>query len=194
MLPGIRDRAEQFLRYGFFASDAPDMFDALAVDAHWGYYADGSIVDRLHNDVIAPARRRGYERIWLLGVSLGGYGSLLYAERFAQDLSGIILLAPYLGDRRLATRIREAGGLGAWSADAAAAEPFVQGWQTLQELAPFDRLPITLGYGIGDRLAETYDPLVQALPVSHIYTAAGGHRWKTWLSLWTNIKAAGVIQ
>ena len=194
MLPGIRDRAEQFLQHGFLASETRDAFDVLAVDAHWGYYADGSIVERLRDDVILPAQRRGYERIWLLGVSLGGYGSLLYAERFPEDLRGIILLAPYLGDRRLATQIREAGGLSAWSADEAAGEPFVEGWRSLQELTRLNRLTIMLGYGTADRLAATYDPLAQALPASQIYTAAGGHRWGTWLSLWTKIKEAGVVQ
>ncbi len=134
MLPGLRDRAEVFLEAGFFAAPAGG-FDMLAADAHSGYYADGTLVGRLHEDVIAPARRSGYKQIWLLGVSLGGYGSLLYAEQYPEEIDGIVLLAPYLGGRRFATEISEAGGLTSWSGDTLDGERFAAGWRSLHKLA-----------------------------------------------------------
>jgi len=111
MLPGMGDRAEAFLTAGFL--DAGDQwgFDILAVDAHYGYYVERSLIPRLHEDIIIPARASGYERIWLLGVSMGGFGSLLYAEQHPEAIDGIILLAPYIGDPALANEIEAAGGL-----------------------------------------------------------------------------------
>jgi pimeloyl-ACP methyl ester carboxylesterase len=194
MLPGIRDEAEQFLNAGFVARNGAEGFDVLAVDAHWGYYADGTIVERLHEDVIEPARRRGYEHIWLLGVSLGGYGSLLYAEQFPDDIRGVVLLAPFLGGRKLAAEINEAGGLRAWSSDGLQGGRFAAGWRSLQKLSRRDPAMIILGYGVSDRYAENYDPLVQVLPASQVYTVEGEHRWTTWTPLWSEIKATGTIQ
>jgi len=44
--------------------------DMVSVDAHVGYYMNGTIVTRLKQDVIDPARAEGYERVWLVGNSL----------------------------------------------------------------------------------------------------------------------------
>ena len=52
-------------------------FDVISVDAHFGYYKNRDLVPRLHDDVITPAQQNGYEKIWLLGVSMGGMVSNL---------------------------------------------------------------------------------------------------------------------
>src|SRR5687767_673482 len=97
MLPGIKDRAEQFLVAGFVDGGATsDAFDVVVVEPELSDYLSGSIVERLRTDVIEPAQARGYDDIWLLGVSIGGYGSLLYAGEFPADIRGVVLLAPYL--------------------------------------------------------------------------------------------------
>jgi pimeloyl-ACP methyl ester carboxylesterase len=189
MLPGIGDRAEAFLSTGFVDGFANDSFDLLAVDAHWRYYSTGSVVRRLREDVIEPALARGYRNIWLLGVSLGGYGSLLYVDRFPDHIAGIILLSPYLGGRRLAREIDAAGGLEAWSGDAARPERFERAWRSLKKLCATDSTVI-LGFGESDRLAERYTPLLAALQPSQIYMANGGHEWTTWAPLWSEIKEA----
>src|SRR3569832_2314748 len=56
-LPGIGDLAEDFERRGFIAEMRRHGIkaDALAIDAHYGYYASRAIHDRLTQDVIASA-------------------------------------------------------------------------------------------------------------------------------------------
>jgi hypothetical protein len=46
--------------------------DMLLVDAHLGYYAARTVLERLRQDVIGPARAR-YESIRLIGVSMGDW-------------------------------------------------------------------------------------------------------------------------
>ncbi len=188
MLPGIKDRAEQFLVAGFVGDDAAaDAFDVLVVEPAMSDYVRGTLVERLRAEVIGPARARGYSEIWLLGVSIGGYGSLLYAGEFPADIRGIVLLAPYLGGRRVPRAITAAGGLATWRA-AAHERPFLDGWRALKALTKRSNATILLGFGGQDRLAATYAPLLEALPQSQIYTADGGHEWTTWAPLWQEIK------
>jgi pimeloyl-ACP methyl ester carboxylesterase len=185
MLPGIKDSAEQFLVAGFVDA-ANQRFDVLVVEPEIADYVRGTLVERLRAQVIAPARTR-YDEIWLLGVSIGGYGSLLYADAFPADISGVVLLAPYLGGRRLPRAIAAAGGLEAWPA-AARRRPFARGWRALKRLTQRADATLVLGFGGSDRLAETYVPLLEALPPSRVYTVDGGHAWTTWTPLWRKIE------
>jgi alpha-beta hydrolase superfamily lysophospholipase len=69
----------------------------------------------LHDAVIAPGMARGYRRLWLLGISVGGMGALLYtAARFA-SVDGLVLLAPFLGTPGTLAEVSAAGGITAWS-------------------------------------------------------------------------------
>ena len=86
MLPGRGDRASSFVTAGFVDIADRHQFDVLAVDAHFGYYAERILVERLHEDIIAPAKARGYENIWLLGISMGGLGALLYAAEYPNEI------------------------------------------------------------------------------------------------------------
>ena len=97
MLPGRGDRAENFVKADFVEIGNRQHFDVIAVDAHFGYYNERNLIPRLHDDIIVPAKKRGYENIWMLGVSMGGFGSLLYAAEHPEMVSGVILLAPFLG-------------------------------------------------------------------------------------------------
>ena len=188
MLPGIKDRAERFLVAGFVGDDAAaEAFDVLVVEPQMSDYVRGTLVERLRAEVIGPARARGYDEIWLLGVSIGGYGSLLYANEFPADIQGIVLLSPYLGGRGVPRAITAAGGLDDWRATTHE-RPFLDGWRALKGLTERSDTTILLGFGGQDRLAETYAPLLEALPRSQIYTADGGHEWTTWTPLWQEIK------
>lgn len=186
MLPGIKDRAEQFLVAGFVDA-ASEPFDVVVVDPDVSDYFRGTFPERLRAEVIEPAQARGYREIWLVGVSIGGYGSLLYAAEHPADISGIVLLAPYLGSRRLERAIEDAGGLDAWAATAPNS-PFAKGWIAVRALAQRPGSTILLGFGGEDELAETYGPLLATLPPSRVYTIAGGHEWTTWAPLWDEIK------
>jgi len=192
MLPGRGDRAEIFEASGFLDGAEHWNFDVLTVDAHFGYYRERSLIRRLHEDIIAPARAHGYDNIWLLGVSMGGFGSLLYANRHSDNIGGVILLAPFLGDPELPRRIDAAGGLHAWSgADAPGfSDPEIGIWSWLKHASNgANGSRVILGYGRSDRLAEAYGPLIEALDPSQIYRIDGGHSWTTWRPLWSRIVA-----
>jgi len=189
MLPGIKDRAEQFLVAGLVGGIGPaESFDVVVVEPELSDYVRGTLVERLRTEVIEPARARGYNDIWLLGGSIGGFGSLLYAGEFPADIRGVVLLAPYLGGRRVPRAIAAAGGFEAWRA-ASGPSPFVDGWVALQTLLQRTDATVVLGFGGDDRLAATYAPLLATLPRSQIYTVDGGHAWTTWAPLWQEIKA-----
>src|SRR5205085_5014027 len=62
--------------------DADVVLTGLAL----GYYLEGLAEQRLH-DVIAPARRRGYTQVWLVGASLGGMGAILYDRAYPGEVN-----------------------------------------------------------------------------------------------------------
>jgi len=192
MLPGMGDRADTFIKTGFLRAGEPQDFDVLAVDAHFGYYRDRSLVIRLHEDIIVPAESAGYEHIWLLGISMGGFGSLLYAEQHPDMVAGVILLAPFLGEPETAQEISAAGGLQSWSrGDASGLEARVLDvWTWLKDATTgAGGTPIVLGFGHSDRLSKSYGPLIEALEPSRVYQMDGGHKWTTWSPLWARISA-----
>jgi pimeloyl-ACP methyl ester carboxylesterase len=118
-LPGRRDRASDFVRHGFVAMAqcrVPGL-DCVAVDATICYYFDGSIADRLHREIVRPARTLPYHEIWLVGVSMGGLGAFFHERMHPGEITGFILLAPFVGeDRKLFKEIDAAGGAEAWAA------------------------------------------------------------------------------
>ena len=100
-LPGVGDVLEDFERNRFmeavWASGRPA--NIIVADLHAGYYFRFNVLDRLHKDVIEPARSCGYQSIRLVGISLGGFGALLYTMEKTADIQGLMLLAPYLSRR-----------------------------------------------------------------------------------------------
>src|SRR5690625_6784033 len=75
---------ESFPNHGFVATGSELDIDMLAADAHFGYYRERTFVQRLHEDIILPARQQGYQHIWLLGLSMGGFGAVLYCNEHPQ--------------------------------------------------------------------------------------------------------------
>jgi pimeloyl-ACP methyl ester carboxylesterase len=198
LLPGRRDRPEDFGRSGFpeTAARAGATVDMVAVGAHLGYYFKGMIVDRLHEDVIAPARKR-YDRIWLVGVSVGGTGSLAYAERHPENVDGIVLLAPFLGEEKVIAEITAAGGLRGWQPPDPLAEDDYQRrlwrWLKRYENGSQGQIPLYLGYGTRDSFARANGLLGEVLPPEGVFTVAGGHDWKAWRALWEAFVRTGAL-
>lgn len=126
-LPGAWDVAEDFQRFGFVSQvrDRGLAADIVAVDSHVGYFNNGSIAERVRDEVVTPAREAGYRSIWLVGISLGGLGSMLHASRHP-GVDGIVALAPYLATRDVIAEVRQAGGLAAWAGNA---EPAAGDWE-----------------------------------------------------------------
>lgn len=187
-LPGIGDLAEDFVRNGFIADLRRHGIhaDAVAIDAHYGYYASRAIHTRLAEDVIAAAQDAGYERIWLAGISLGGFGATSFAALHAPQLAGLLLLAPYLGGGELVKEITAAGGIRNWEPGEVQESDYTRAvWAWLkEEHASPQALPIYLGYGKRDMFARANSLLAEVLPDTHVHSIPGGHDWRTWKTLW----------
>jgi pimeloyl-ACP methyl ester carboxylesterase len=192
MLPGRGDRANAFIREGFQEVAERRGFDTVAVDAHFGYYMERSLLPRLHEDIVLPARQAGYEKIWILGISMGGYGTLLYASEHPDLVDGVILLAPFLGDRSSIEEIASSGGLSAWNESTSELEDYeIKVWAWLRSVTSLaEKTPVILGYGLSDSMAESYGGvLVGSIEPSSVYTLEGEHKWATWGPLWERIAA-----
>lgn len=188
-LPGNGDAADAFKRNGLISllRDRNISADVLGVNADLGYYRNGSIMDRLKQDVIDPAINRGYDRIWLVGNSLGAYGSILYAARYPADISGVVLLGAYAGERGIIREIEHAGGLRTWEPGAIEKKDWDrQFWSWLKQYEghALEYPPVYLGYGRWDRFTYGQDLLATVLPADRVVVVSGGHDWSTWKLAW----------
>lgn len=192
MLPAMGSEAEAFAAHGFVSAvqDRGWPVDVIAACPDLDIYLDGKIAQALEGNVIAPARCRGYARVWLLGISLGGVGALLYAAEFDARVEGLVLLAPFLGTPGTIAEIASAGGLREWSAASSRAtsgERAVLLWLT-DYIARAARWPaLYLGFGQDDRFARGHRLLAQHLAPERVVTIPGGHDWDCWASLWRKL-------
>jgi pimeloyl-ACP methyl ester carboxylesterase len=193
LLPGMGDDAEDFVEQGFVAEVQRRQLsiDVVAAQATLGYYAKGTFAERLYQDVVRPRLRHAYREVWLAGVSMGGMGTLLYARsRPTAEVTGVIAIAPYLGDRDLIEAIDGAGGLARWKAPPRVESITEDTWQPelwryLQAVTQGrERGPVLhIAYGAQDRLAHADSLLAAAVPKPQVYVSAGGHKWATWRGL-----------
>jgi pimeloyl-ACP methyl ester carboxylesterase len=197
-MPGFLDEPDEFTEQGFVedALRAGSACDMVAVDAHFGYYRSNAVARRVGEDVLQLATMRGYERIWVVGISMGGLGTSLLAARYQHLVDGVILLAPFLGDAEVPDAVREAGGLAAWEVpDGASFEEedryteALWGWFKGYAEDPEDRPALYLGAGSEDQLGRNLDLLAAHLPEGHLLEAEGGHRWPVWRQLWRQLLA-----
>ena len=116
MLPGAYSPPDEFIREGFVAAlrERGVAADVAIADAHLGYFDNGSVLRRLREDVVLPARAAGYRNIWMVGISLGGFAALAYAAHHGADIDGVLAIAPYPGTQALQREIIAAGGPMAW--------------------------------------------------------------------------------
>ena len=189
MLPGAKARPQDLVRCGFVRAlrERSLPIDVVVVGAHLGYYLGRSLGKHLRHDIIAPARARNYQRIWLMGISLGGMGSLIYTREHAADIEGVILLAPFLGARGTIAEVVHAGGLARWQPSAIEPdddERRLLAWIKACQPAGVALPKIYLGYGTHDRFAAASRILAERLPAAKVVTVPGGHDWATWLCLW----------
>lgn len=188
-LPGRWSGVGEFGREGFgeMVETLVPGTDAVAVDLHLGYYRARSVVVRLRDDVVVPARRAGYGEIWLVGTSLGGLGSLLYGLESGGGVERFVLLAPFLGEEEIVNEIEQAGGIRAWDPGVAGEGDYQRKlWSGLRDVVSGKRgdFPqLWLGYGEGDRLARSNALLAREVLGGRAVTVDGGHDWDAWKRL-----------
>lgn len=191
VLPGRRDRLESMRRSGVGEAiqRAWPGTDVLFAELSMPYYLNRTATRRLHEEVLMPARRRAYTEIWLVGASLGGMGAILYDRDYPGQVDGMVLLAPYLGERPIHDEIRAAGGLAGWD-PGAHRQSGPDAWQRelWQHLKTWSREPgrtrsAWLAYGDGDYLRDSMPLLEPVLPAAQVLVVPGKHAWSTWAPL-----------
>jgi pimeloyl-ACP methyl ester carboxylesterase len=186
LLAGTYSQPEDFVREGFPAAVRAHGIDAeiVMVEMRAAWFADGSIVERIRESVVLPARSRGRSRVWLAGISLGALAALSYAARHEEDIEGIVLISPYPATREVLREMDEAGGLGQW-------KPVIppegdlerEAWLWLaasREGHP----PVHCYFSSGDRFAEGQRRMAGAVAPERVRELPGGHDWDAWRALW----------
>lgn len=185
MLPAAFAEPQDFLREGFVAAVRERRLpvDLVFAGLELEHVTDRSIIARLSEEIVRPARRHGCA-VWLGGISLGAYLALCFAERHAHELAGLCLFAPYLGSRIMTAEVERAHGIAHWSpGETAADDDERRVWGFIKGLRA-GTLPVHLGLGREDRFARRHELMAAALPASDIDIVPGGHDWPTWRILW----------
>lgn len=187
---GVNGSYEDFAHEGLvdavFARNL--VFGVVVPDAHFGYYRDRTLIHRLHEDVLEPAGQAGYSDIWLVGVSMGGLGSMLYLHEYPDQIRGVVLLSPFLGYRELFREIKTSGGLSAWQPGVYDAgedwQRMLWGW-IRTDVATGCVAPVFVGCGKDDRYRYAADLLITCLPDANSVIIAGDHNYPTFMALWS---------
>src|SRR5258708_16574156 len=186
LLSGTYSEPEDFVREGFAGAVRADGLGAEfvrgAVRAEW--FADGSIVGRIREAIVLPARERGASRIWLAGISLGGLAALSYAARHEEDIEGIVLISPYPATREVLREMDEAGGLGQW-------KPVIppdgdlerEAWLWLAASRE-GRPPVHCYFASGDRFAPGQRRMAEAVAPERARQIPGRHDWNASGAVW----------
>jgi pimeloyl-ACP methyl ester carboxylesterase len=189
LLPPAESRLEDFHTQGFVSAvrDRGIQVDLLLAAVTYQHVTGRTAMVALQEHVVQPARAAGYRDIWLAGISLGAFNALHYAAECADQLAGLVLLAPYPGTGDILAEIVQAGGPAAWSRTALADQGDERTWwRWLCRQADCGQWPTPVYFGTGteDRFWRGQRLLADLLPVERVHQVSGPHAWPTWLALW----------
>lgn len=188
MLPGRGDDLASLKRRGMaetIQAAWPDA-DVILTGLTMPFYRQGKAAHRLHDEVIEPQQRAGNRDLWIVGISLGGMGAILYEREYPDEADGLMLLSPYLGEKAIHNEIRASGGLSGWDAgalQASNADTFQHElWRTAKTWrdAPARASVVWLAYGTNERFRKPIELMSPALPADHVLMLPGGHDWTLW--------------
>ncbi|MGD8253772.1 MAG: alpha/beta hydrolase [Syntrophobacterales bacterium] len=192
LLPPMGGKGSHYETHGFVEAVREKGFEAdlKILDVKPIYYFQGRIIELVKNELVDPAKASGYERLILVGTSLGGHGALLYINQYPEDVDGVVLLAPFLGWSRVADAVEKAGGLKKWEDCPALEWDYAcEMWKLLKDCVSDPQRPgtIILGYGTEDGFAQHNSILAKELPPRNVFKVTGGHDWVTWKRLWIEV-------
>lgn len=188
MLPGRGDSLQSLTDTGvaqLIQQSWPDA-DVILTGLTMPFYRQGRVAQRLHDEVIEPARRPAYRQVWLAGISLGGMGALLYDRQFPDQIDGLLLLSPYLGEAAIHREIRQSGSLAAWQpgpAQRIGPDTFTRElWRYLQSWSthPARTGSVWLAYGADEPFRQPIELMTAQLRADHVVMLPGRHNWKLW--------------
>ncbi len=188
MLPGRGDSLRSLTDQGvaqLIQRHWPDA-DVVLAGLTMPFYRQGQATQRLHDEVMVPARRPVYRQVWLAGISLGGMGALLYDQQFPGEIDGMLLMSPYLGGDAIHAEIRRAGGLAAWQpgpAQVLGPDTFQRElWRSLHDWSarPQRTRTVWLAYGADEPFRQPIELMSPLLAPDHVIMLPGKHDWKLW--------------
>ena len=194
LLPGAYMSAADVEKAGCFAAVAERQspVDLIAVDLGLDAISSGTALSALQEEILGPARRQGYAKIWLGGISLGGLLALCHNADTPGAVDGLCLLAPYPGSRLTTNAIARAGGLAAWQATPEElTDPEFRMWHWLRQ--PPAGFPVFVGYGTEDRFAAGMKQIADCFPTAAGHALPGDHDWPVWQRLWEHFLDSGRI-
>ena len=185
LLPGANHLPEDFIAQGFVTAVRQRQLDIDLIMPELAFHqiADQTALREIHDSVMQPYAALGYQNVWIAGISIGGYVAIAYAHHYPGQVHGLLLLAPYPGNRITTGEIALAGGIKAWLPDTIPDDDTERGnWYWLKNHSETGE--IYLGYGEDDRFAGGIALMAQILPKEHVDMIPGGHDWPVWQQLW----------
>jgi hypothetical protein len=192
LLPTIAGKGSDYELHGFIEAVREKGFkaDMKILDVNPVIYLQGRIVEVLKKELVDPAKASGYQKILLVGISLGGHGALLYLTQSSENIDGVVVLAPFIGGYFINDAIEKAGGLHKWENCPLFEWDYAcDMWKLLKDYMsdPEKQGKVILGYGTEDGFANGNRLLSEQLPPENVFTVPGGHDWTTWKLLWIKV-------
>jgi pimeloyl-ACP methyl ester carboxylesterase len=192
-LPGAQEVPIDIVKEGFVEQVRARNIDAdvIVIDSHIGYFLKRTFDVRIRTDIIEPARAKGYKSIWLAGISLGGFGSLMYSRIFPGEIDGVIAIAPFIASNDVLNEVIDAGGLVRWQPELPLKTDDYQRdlllWLRGYADPAAKRPTLYIGYGSKDGLAQFQTLIDKVLPPDRLLAAPGGHDWPPWKQMWGDV-------
>jgi pimeloyl-ACP methyl ester carboxylesterase len=188
LLPAAYTGPEDFVREGFVraARERVVSLDLVFVELKLRYLTDRTVLRRVRHELVLPARALGCRSIWIGGISLGGFLAMAYAERYPDEVDGVCLFAPYLGNHIVTGEIERANGVHEWQPGEIAEDDDERRIWHFIKTHRTRSLPLHLGFGREDRFAASHRLMATALPPENVDVVPGGHEWPAWRQLWEN--------
>jgi hypothetical protein len=191
-LPGAQEVPQDIVTQGFVEQVRARNIDAdvQVIDSHIGYFFGRTFDVRIREDIMQPARRNGYTSIWFAGISLGGFGSLMYPFIFPDEVDGVIAMAPFIASNSVLNEVIEQGGLMRWQAPdnppksdyQRALLKWLKGYGDPAQKRP----KLYIGYGSKDGWPQFRELVGDMLRPEQLLTAPGGHDWPPWKQMWAD--------